>query len=130
MSKETAHILLVESEPTLQQITAFRLELLGYRVTCQESSQEATRWLEEQLPDLLAVGQLEDIDPLEFLNVLSNDERTSQLPMIYVSTSSDLEEVQRAFNAGADEFLVSPFDPAVLEKKVEVLLDLAHGCKP
>ena len=125
MVKQAAHILLVEQEPTLQQITAFRLELLGYRVTCKKTAQEANIWLKEQLPDLLAVGQLEDVEPLEFLNVLSNEPRTSQLPMIYVSANSDLEEVQRAFNAGADEFLVTPFDPAVLEKKVEVLLELA-----
>ena len=45
--------------------------------------------------------------------------------MIYVSAGSDLEEVQRAYNAGADEFLVTPYDPLVLESKVQGLLSAA-----
>lgn len=59
-------------------------------------------------------------------NYLSNDPRTSDLPIIYLSGSSDLEEVQRAYNAGADEFLVTPYDPLVLEKKVVGLLVAAE----
>ncbi|MCG8450015.1 MAG: response regulator [Pirellulales bacterium] len=125
MTNQAAHILLMEEEPTLLEITAFRLELLGYKVTCMQSAESATQWLEENLPDLIAVGHLSDMKSLEFLNVLSNDPRTSTLPMIYVSAGADLEEVQRAYNAGADEFLVTPYDPLVLEKKVEGLLAAA-----
>ena len=126
MKQQSEHILLVEQEPTLQQITAFRLELLGYELSCCQTAQEATAWLTEQLPDLIAVGHVDDGKSVELLNLLSNDPRTSDLPMIYVSANSDLEEVQRAFNAGADEFLVTPYDPLVLEKKVEGLLVAAN----
>ena len=127
MARQSAHILLVEEEPTLQEITAFRLELLGYRVTCRRTTQEATAWLADNLPDLIAVGQVQEGESLELLNTLSNDPRTNELPMIYVSANSELDEVQRAFNAGADEFLVTPYDPLVLERKVEGLLLAAHG---
>ena len=37
--------------------------------------------------------------------------------MIYVSAGSELEEVQKAYNAGADEYLVTPYDPLVLGTK-------------
>ena len=125
MAIEASHILLMEEEPTLLDITAFRLELLGYKVTCMETAQEATLWLRDDLPDLIAVGHLADMESVEFLNLLSNDPRTSELPMIYLSANADLEEVQRAYNAGADEFLVTPYDPLVLEHKVEGLLTAA-----
>lgn len=127
MTNQAPHILLMEEEPTLLDITAFRLELLGYTVTCMETAQEATLWLKDNLPDLIAVGQLTDMKSVEFLNLLSNDPRTSELPMIYVSASADLAEVQRAYNAGADEFLVTPYNPMVLEKKVEGLLIAAKS---
>ena len=127
MDSQTSHILLMEEEPTLLEITAFRLELLGYRVTKIETAEAATKWLKDQLPDLIAVGHLADMDSLEFLNVLSNDPRTCELPMIFVSAGSDLEDVQRAFNAGADEFLVTPYDPLVLESKVRGLLSAAKA---
>jgi DNA-binding response OmpR family regulator len=127
MTNQAPHILLMEEEPTLLDITAFRLELLGYTVTCMETAQEATLWLKDNLPDLIAVGQLTDMKSVEFLNLLSNDPRTSELPMIYVSARADLMEVQQAYNAGADEFLVTPYNPMVLEKKVEGLLIAAKS---
>ena len=122
MSLQDATILLIEEEPTLREITSFRLELLGYQVITQVTADEANRVLADKLPDLIAVGHVAEMESIEFLNHLSNDPRTSELPVIYLSGSSDLEEVQRAYNAGADEFLVTPFDPSVLESKVEGLL--------
>jgi len=122
-------ILLIEEEATLMEITSFRLELLGYQVIRQTAADNAAAWLRGQLPDLIAVGHVAEMESIEFLNHLSNDPRTSELPIIYLSSSTDLEEVQRAFNAGADEFLVTPFDPLVLEKKVDGLLAAAANQK-
>ena len=127
MSLQEATILLIEEEePTLREITSFRLELLGYQVLTKITADQANQQLLEALPDLIAVGHVAEMESIEFLNHLSNDPRTSELPVIYLSGSADLDEVQRAYNAGADEFLVTPFDPLVLEKKVEGLLVAAQ----
>ena len=126
MSLQDATILLIEEEPTLREITSFRLELLGYQVMTKITADQANQQLLEKLPDLIAVGHVAEMESIEFLNHLSNDPRTSELPVIYLSGSADLDEVQRAYNAGADEFLVTPFDPLVLEKKVEGLLVAAQ----
>ena len=126
MSLQDATILLIEEEPTLREITAFRLELLGYQVVTKMTADEANNAMSETLPTLIAVGHVAEMESIEFLNHLSNDPRTSDLPVIYLSGSADLEEVQRAFNAGADEFLVTPYDPLVLEKKVEGLIAAAQ----
>ncbi len=125
MSLQSKTILLIEEEPTLRDITSFRLELLGYTVLTKVTADEANRAMGEKLPDLIAVGHVAEMESIEFLNHLSNGPRTSNLPVIYLSGSADLEEVQRAFNAGADEFLVTPYDPLVLESKVEGLLAAA-----
>jgi CheY-like chemotaxis protein len=122
-------ILMLEEEPALLEITAFRLELLGYQVVQLTGADGALDWLASNLPDLIAVGYLSDMDPVEFLNRISDDPRTSQCPLLYLSANSDLDEVQRAYNAGADEYLLTPYDPLVLERKVQGLLtaaDLAH----
>jgi len=126
MSLQVATILLIEEEPTLREITSFRLELLGYRVVTKITADEANQSLMEELPNLIAVGHVAEMESIEFLNHLSNDPRTSELPVIYLSGSADLDEVQLAFNAGADEFLVTPYDPLVLEKKVGELLVAAE----
>ena len=127
MPKLQSVILLIEEEPTLLQITAFRLELLGHAVHAVESATAANAWLADNMPHLIAVGHVSDIDPVELLNKLSDAPATSVLPLVYISANSDLTEVQRAFNAGADEYLVTPYDPSVLEKKIEGLLIAASS---
>jgi CheY-like chemotaxis protein len=115
-------ILLVEEDATLLNITAFRLELLGYEVVSLESAERAMDWLQQQLPSLIIVDQeLPGMDGIEFINRLSNDVRTNNVPVMVLSTNSDLEDVQKAYHAGADEYLVIPYDPLVLESKVERL---------
>jgi CheY-like chemotaxis protein len=122
MSNNRKQILVIEEEPILLDIVAFRLELLGYEVETQDGGGSALTWLAEHVPDLIAVGHLGDVEPVEFLNRISDDPRTSQTPVLYFSPNSDLDEVQRAYNAGADEYLLTPFDPLILEKKVHDLL--------
>lgn len=122
MTQQLCTLLLVEEEPILREITAFRLELLGYEVVSWEGAHQANVWLQGQLPGLILVGQVAETGALEFLNHLSNDQRTSEIPVVFLSGSSDLDEVQKAYNAGADEFLVTPYDPLMLEKKVQGLL--------
>ena len=122
MSRQAHQILLVEEDATLREITAFRLELLGYEVVPADSAERALEWLQNDLPTLMIVDQfLPGMDGIELLNRLSNDMRTSDVPVILVSVNSDLEDVQKAYNAGADEYLVIPYDPVVLESKVERL---------
>lgn len=122
MSEQSPQILLVEEDPTLLEITAFRLELLGYEVVTRQSAELALEWLRDQLPALVIVDHvLPGMDGTEFINRLSNDTRTSEIPIIFLSTNGDLDDVKKAYNAGADEYLVIPYDPMVLESKVDRL---------
>jgi DNA-binding response OmpR family regulator len=124
MSERTPQILLIEEDATLLEITAFRLELLGYEVVMQQSAERALEWMRDRLPSLIIVDQvLPGMDGVEFINRLSNDTRTNEIPIMFLSTRADLDDVQRAYNAGADEFLVIPYDPMVLESKVERLVN-------
>jgi len=122
MSDQAPQILLIEGDSTLLEITAFRLELLGYDVATLDTAERAIEWLREKLPTLVIVDHvLPGMDGIEFINRLSNDTRTSEIPIMLLSTNGDLEDVQKAYNAGADEYLVIPYDPIVLEAKVERL---------
>jgi len=123
VTRHVPKILLVEEEPTLREITAFRLELLGYDVVRQESAELALDWLRTNLPNLIIVAQfLPGIDGIELLNRLSNDVRTSDIPVMVLSANADLDDVQKAYNAGADEYLVTPYDPFMLESKIRRLV--------
>jgi DNA-binding response OmpR family regulator len=122
MLNQSPQILLIEGDATLLEITAFRLELVGYQVISMDSAERALEWLTSQLPSLIIVDHvLPGMGGVEFINRLSNDTRTSEVPIMFLSTNGDLEDVQKAYNAGADEYLVIPYDPIVLEAKIERL---------
>jgi len=117
-------ILLVEDDATLRDITAFRLELLGYDVWQVGSAEEAWTELEARQPDLIILDlAISGGEGLQLLEQLSNDQALGRIPVLVFSTSADLEDVQRAYAAGGDDFLVTPYDPANLEGKIEKLLD-------
>lgn len=118
----TRTILLIEEEATLREITAFRLELLGLRVVQVGSGADAVELLSTRLPDVILVGHfLPDMSGVELIDRLSNEVRTSDIPVMLLSPNSELEDVQKAFNAGADEYLVTPYDPQILEQKLRRL---------
>lgn len=131
MTRHIPKILLVEEEPTLREITAFRLELLGYDVVRQETAELALDWLRTNLPTLIIVDQfLPGVDGIELLNRLSNDVRTSDIPVMILSANADLDDVQKAYNAGADEYLVTPYDPFMLESKIHRLVSAVAETSP
>ena len=116
----TKRILLIEDDSTLAEITAVRLELLGYQVARAANAGEAFGIVEQQSPDLILIDtQLGGSVGYDIAEHLKADERTAKTPIVALSTSADLDDVQRAFDSGVADYLVVPFDPAVLERKLE-----------
>jgi DNA-binding response OmpR family regulator len=123
MSLESPTILLVEEDEVLSDITSFRLELLGFDVRQQRSAEEALASVWESSPNLIILDlYLPGLDGVEFINRLKMDESTAAIPTLVFSVDSDLDVVSRAHNAGADDYLVIPYDPAVLQEKILRLL--------
>jgi len=121
--RDKSRVLILEEEPVLAEITSFRLELLGYEVSVAESAADVLERVAQVPPDAILLGlSLTSADAIDLANRLSNDEKTHGIPIMVLSPDADLSKVQRAFAAGAREYLVTPFDPAVLESKLENLL--------
>ena len=126
MDIETPRLLLVEENELLADITAFRLELLGYSVLTMQSGEAAFQTAKHHPPNLIILDLvLSDMDGFELINRLSSDMETSEIPILVFSVDASLDCVERCFHSGANEYLVTPYDPAVLEEKVERLLQQA-----
>ena len=127
MAADAPQLMLVEDDPTLADITAFRLELLGYGVRQVHSAAEAQTLLQEETPDLIILDlALGDMDGFELTNQIRNNPQTTEIPVLAFSSSADLEDVKRAHAAGVSDFLVTPYDPLVLQHKLEQLLELGE----
>lgn len=124
MHNEIPHILFVENDPLLADVTAFRLELLGYSVEAVASGEDALVAMDKVMPDVAIVDLvLPGVSGVELIERISSLERTSGVAVMALSIEADVDAVQCAYNAGARDFLVAPYDPATLEGKVEALLE-------
>ena len=118
-----SRLLLVQSEPVLAELTHFRLELLGYQIELVASGGEATAAIEAAPYDLVIVDTaLPDGDGIEWIAQTRSAQPADQLPIIVFSLDPSLETVERAFHAGANDYLITPFDPTVMEEKIESIL--------
>lgn len=112
-------ILLVEPEPVLAEVTAFRLALHGYAVETVDSAERALQKATELAFDMILMDlELPGIGGTGLLEELSSDQATSDIPVMVLSINADLDQVQRVVAMGAVDFLVVPFDPETLEEKV------------
>ncbi|MEM1227616.1 MAG: response regulator [Planctomycetota bacterium] len=120
-----SRILLVEPESILADLTSFRLELLGYDMSVVGSGSEAVDYLHHHSVDLLICDtKLPEGDGLEWLIQIRPEFDATNLPVLVFSLDPSLETVRRAYLAGAQDYLITPFDPTVLEEKVDRLLQL------
>ena len=120
-------LLLVFSEPVLRELVSFRLELLGFQVESVEDGSQAAGSISRQRPDLVIVDTvLRDGDALEWISRIRTEHTSDELPIIIFSLDPSLETVERAYHAGAQDYLITPFDPTVMEEKIESIL-MQHG---
>lgn len=123
MTRQVKRILLVEPEGVLAEVTAFRLELLGYSVETVGTPAAALKKIKEHHPDVIITDMvLENSNATGFIETLASNEDSSGIPVMVLSIEADLDLVTAAHKAGAAEFLLVPFHPEALEVKVAKLV--------
>jgi CheY-like chemotaxis protein len=123
VTKLRRHILIVEAEEVIADITAFRLELLGFDVSVAHSGEQVNQLLQARKPDLFIIDmQLPGLSGLALIEQVTASQATGSIPVIAISFDANTDQVQQAFAAGAADYLVAPFDPLVLEEKVSNLI--------
>ncbi|GAB4132935.1 response regulator [Thermopirellula anaerolimosa] len=113
-------VLLVDDDETIRESLSWRLENLGYRVLAAALGREALRLAREESLDAVILDIcLPDVDGLHVCRTLTEDYRTSDLPIIILSAVDDRDIVQRCRAVGGQFFLAKPFDLNVLVTVLE-----------
>jgi PAS domain S-box-containing protein len=120
-------LLLVDDRPQNLLALAAILEPLEYELVTARSGSEALRCLlhRDDFAVILLDVQMPDLDGFEVAEVIKQRERTSMIPIIFLTALSKEERhVFRGYEVGAVDYVFKPFDPEILRAKVAVFVEL------
>lgn len=113
-----------EDHPDTLHILKVILEFEGYRVdTALDSETVLVKAVRDKPPLVLLDLSLPKIGGVEVCRRLKQDLSTSPIPVIIVTAKSNQEARAGAMAAGADAYLLKPFDPTDLVERVNQVLD-------
>ncbi|MFB5282568.1 response regulator transcription factor [Peribacillus sp. Hz7] len=113
-------ILVVDDDVYIQQLIFIHLSREGYQVYRANNAEEALAFLEEQTVDLAIVDvMMPGMDGFELTRLLSND---FQIPVILLTAKGQLDDKERGFLSGSEDYIVKPFEVKELLFRVAVVL--------
>ena len=114
-------ILIVDDEADIAEVLGDRLEAWGFQVRIVGSARGCYAAVEEETPDLILMDiQMPEINGIEALVALKA--RHPVIPVLMITASTVQKAVQESLDRGAAGFLLKPFDPEDLRRKVNEVL--------
>ena len=121
-------ILIVEDDRDIAQAIQMQAQQWNFEARCAQNFRNVMVEFAEFDPHLVLL----DVS-LPFFNGYhwcSEIRRTSQVPIIFISSASDSMNIVMAMNMGADDFIAKPFDLNVLIAKVQALMRRSYDYAP
>lgn len=116
-------ILVADNEPGILRFVEVNLRLDGFDVLCAEEGEQALRMAEEQVPSLVILDiKMPGLSGLEVCRRLRAQSRTAHVPIIILTANALTLDKVDGLAAGADDYVVKPFDPAELVARVRTTL--------
>ena len=116
-------ILLAEDSRSQAKILAETLERNGYVVTLAEDGLTGLYKLMESKPQLVISDVwMPRMNGYEFCRTLKNDHDLRNIPVILLTSMSDVEDIVKGLEAGADYYITKPYDKNILLAKVAMIL--------
>ena len=122
----SASILIVDDVPANLMAMEAVLQPLGQRIVCARSGHEALRaLLGEEFAVILLDVTMPGMDGFETAQLIRDRSKTRSVPIIFLTAMSANEQfVLRAYERGAVDYLIKPFEPDILRAKVSVFVEL------
>ena len=112
-------ILVVEDEKPISNLLRMSLEKAGYSCTCVFDGAEAAAYLEYDRYDLILLDiMLPEIDGFELMEYI----RPMEIPVIFITARGKVADKVKGLRAGAEDYIVKPFEIAELLARVDVVL--------
>jgi len=113
-------ILIVDDIPENVQILGSILKNQGYSFAFAESGQETFEILKKIIPDLILLDiMLPDIDGFEICEAIKENEQTKDIPIIFLSAKTQMEDKVKAFSLGAVDYITKPYEALEVIARVQ-----------
>jgi putative two-component system response regulator len=123
MEGGTACILVVDDLPENARLLRSFLHPLGFNVDAVYNGEDALAQVRRNPPDVILLDLMMPVmDGYEVCRRLKQEVKTRHIPVIIITGLSDREANIRAVQAGADDFLIKPFDRVLLEARINTSL--------
>lgn len=124
MAHKKAKILIVDDIEQNRKILKELVEFNGHLPLTAENGLVAIEMMEGDLPDLVLLDIfMPHMDGYEVLSRMKADERLHLIPVLMVTAMDEIESVVRCLERGADDYMVKPFNTALLQARIKGCLE-------
>jgi class 3 adenylate cyclase len=121
-------ILAVDDAEENVAILEARLQANHYETISAFNGLEALKKVEEETPDLVLLDvMMPKMDGFEVCQRIKANEETQMIPVIMVTAKTDVEDIARGFEVGADDYLTKPYQQMELLARVRSMLRIRQA---
>ena len=115
--------LVVDDSKVIRKVARHILETLDFQVDEAGDGREALeRVTGEVQPDVILLDwNMPVMSGMEFLRALSTTELPRRPKVVFCTTENSIGHIRAAISAGADEYVMKPFDRETLESKMQIV---------
>ncbi|MBD8070177.1 response regulator transcription factor [Bacillus sp. PS06] len=114
------HLLVVDDDEAILQLVSIYLEQAGYHVERASNAEAALALLQKQQFDLLIIDvMMPGMDGFQLAKIVS---KQYEIPMIMLTAKGQIEDKQKGFEQGIDDYMVKPFETKELLFRVNAIL--------
>lgn len=112
--------LIVDDSSVIRKVARRILEDWSFDITEAEDGQVALNKCEEKMPDAILLDwNMPVMDGLEFLSKLRDMPEGEKPRVVFCTTENDVGHIARAIRAGANEYIMKPFDREIMQAKFQ-----------
>jgi len=117
-------LLVVDDSPTAILWHRLLLEDEGYEVLTAADGAEGVEVAKARIPELVLLDVIMPrMNGFEACRALRDDDRTREIPILMITTRSEMQHVMKGYESGCNEYLTKPVDRTELLTKVRSYLD-------
>ncbi|MBU0479569.1 MAG: sigma 54-interacting transcriptional regulator [Proteobacteria bacterium] len=123
-------ILIVDDTPVNLDVLRVILTGQGYQVTSAANGIASLESVRSDPPDLILLDiMMPEMSGYEVCRILKSDERTSRIPVIFISALSEIKDIVMAFEAGGVDYIIKPFKMEEVLARVNTQLELLEAVR-